>query len=99
MWMSWCGICADSRTENALIEPVILKEYNIGQTCSALLARHETRWLLAVSIRQPNGNVGTTIFGINEAKVNKDAKELGMTPARVAEYEADGMMKQRGWEP
>jgi len=80
------------------IEPVIIKEYN-WKGGSALLARKEDRWLLAVSIRQVNGNVGTTIFGINEASVNKDARELGLTPAKVAEHECDGMMKLRGWEP
>ena len=79
------------------IEPVFIKEYTLKDG-SALLARKEDRWLLAVSIQKTNG-VATTIYGIDEAKVNKDAKELGISPGKVAEHECDGMMKLRGWEP
>lgn len=87
-----------SRCEPVALDSVILKEYNF-KNGSALLARKQDRWLLAVSIRQVNGNIGTTIFAIDEASVNKDAKELGLSSARVAEHECDGMMKLRGWEP
>lgn len=80
------------------LDTVILKEYTF-KNGSALFARKQDRWLLAVSVRQVNGNVGTTIFGIDEDSVNKDAKELGLSPAKVAEHECDGMMKMRGWEP
>ena len=81
-----------------MIDTVILKEYEFKDG-SALLARKEDRWLLAVSIRQINGNVGTTIYGIDEDSVNKDARDLGFAPGKVAEHEADGMMKLKGWEP
>jgi hypothetical protein len=81
-----------------MMDYVIIKEYEFKDG-SALLARKSERWLLVVSVRQKSGIVGTTVYGIDEASVNKDAKELGLTPAKVAEHECDGMMKKRGWEP
>ena len=86
------GFTDEGRRAYGLNTPVILKEYNWKNGC-ALLARKDERWLLAVA---HNGN--TKVLGINEDSVNIDAKNLGMKPVTVAQYEAEGMLRKRGWD-
>lgn len=72
--------------------PLILKEYQWA-TGSAMFARKDNRWLLAVATK----DFPVKVIGIDEDSVNRDAKDLRMSPKRVAQYEAEGMLRKWGW--
>ena len=80
----------------AVVDPVIVKEYDLKHG-SALLARKDDRWLLGIA-REVDGEVKTQVLGIDEESVNRDSLHMGYTPAQVAVFEADGMMRKRGWD-
>jgi hypothetical protein len=87
------GFTEAGKRAYGLNAPLILKEYR-WKGGNAMFARKDDRWLLAVA----TVNFPVRVVGIDEDAVNKDAKELGMSPKRVAQYEAEGMLRKWGWD-
>ena len=86
------GFTEAGKIAYGLNTPLILKEYT-WKGGSAIFARKDDRWLLAVATE----NFPVKVIGIDEECVNRDAKELEMSPKRVAQYEAEGMLRKWGW--
>lgn len=78
-----------------MADPIIVKEYQ-AKALHALLARRDERWILAIVQGYPPSEKASVLY-LSEDGINRDATDLGYTPAKVAEYEADGLMKERGW--
>ena len=92
------GFTEAGKRAYGLNDPVIIKEYQWHKGV-AILARKDDRWLLSVCREDPRTHEPrTTVFGISEAGVNRDARELGLAPAVVARLEAEGMMRKWGWD-
>lgn len=94
------GFTEAGKIAYGLNPPLIVREFT-WRKGAAMLARKDGRWLLSVVSehhRNALGDPEATVYGIDEASVNRDARDLGMSAKRVAEYEAEGMLRKWGWD-